>query len=465
MRWLVAVVPSGIDGATEDHYVEAQHWQAALAEARRLRGDSAPLRKCSVELTDDGFSVVDPTVGVCYEVRRSRDVLPPAVPPAPTAEPALDGGAAPGAPPETSDSTPVVAESVAARPRVLYQRPELPRPDSPIAYREVAYVVPPDTDREAIEALLSDGLADAKQAFGDRPNGRLVHLLVYDHSFEHTPLRPPLGTLVWKDWRGDPVLEIPGTDGEPISGVPADPAGPDGTSSEAIHALPAAAAEPAEPPAAPEPTPTVEVPLAPPSAEADTADRAERPSRPPPVSVRRRRSDDELISELFEAMHELRFVSDVASGAEFLLATLSRLLPAEAALVHVFDINTRHFVVVAARCAAGSRVLSYRTPDQDPFILDVMRRVGSVVHPDVAADPRLAGGRWELAGTRPRSLLCGAVRQGGRYLGLIEIANPEGEAPFHQGEVYALDYVCEQLADYLASRPLAHVSDEPSSQT
>jgi hypothetical protein len=267
--------------------------------------------------------------------------------------------------------------------------------------------------------------------------------LVFDHAFEHKPSRSPLATLVWQDWRGEPVLQFPGFDGgqvSPPSGVPSFP-------------------EDTGPPSEPSPPP--------PAAEADVlsalvsaqeqapSSGAEPEARPVPVSTgRRRRSDDELISDLFEAMHELRFMPDVASGAEFLLATLSRVIPAEAALIHVFDINTRHFVVVSARSPTSESVLSYRTPDQDPFFVDAMRREGAFVLPDTASDSRFAGGRWELAGAHPRSVLCGAVRQGGRYLGLVEIANPEGDAPFHQGEVYAVDYVCEQFADFLASRPI-----------
>ena len=50
--------------------------------------------------------------------------------------------------------------------------------------------------------------------------------------------------------------------------------------------------------------------------------------------------------------------------------------------------------------------------------------------------------------------LCGPVKEGGRYLGMIELANPVGDTPFHDGEVNAIDYICEQFADFVASRPI-----------
>ena len=33
-------------------------------------------------------------------------------------------------------------------------------------------------------------------------------------------------------------------------------------------------------------------------------------------------------------------------------------------------------------------------------------------------------------------------------------ANPAGGEAFHDGEVNAVDYICEQFADFVASRPI-----------
>jgi hypothetical protein len=444
----------GEDGPTEEHYdVEARHWQAAFQGAREVLGDSTPLRRCSLELTDDGYCVVDPALGTRYDVRRA----PPEEPLGESAPPETETVASPedrtsSPPPPAESDVPTAPGAPDPLAQVLYQRPEVARPDSPIAYREVAYLVAPGTARETAEALLRTSLPAVTAELGDRPNGRFVYLLVFDHAFERKPSRPPLATLVWKDWRGEPVLQFPGLDGgqvSPPSGVPT---------------LPEDARPPSEPsPPPPAAEPVVDVLSALMSAQEQVpAPEAEPGAGPVPAPTgRRRRSDDELISDLFEAMHELRFMPDVASGAEFLLATLSQVIPAEAVLIHVFDINTRHFVVVSAKSPTSESVLSYRTPDQDPFFAHVMRHVGALVLPDTASDPRFAGGRWDLCGAHPRSVLCGAVRQGGRYLGLVEIANPEGDTPFQQGEVYALDYVCEQFADFLASRPIVLATTVP----
>ena len=158
-------------------------------------------------------------------------------------------------------------------------------------------------------------------------------------------------------------------------------------------------------------------------------------------------------------MHDLHFMQGVADGAEFVIAVIDSIVPCDGVLVHVFDINTRHFVVVRAKGPGSMQVLLHRTPDSDPFFRGVMRRPGSIAIHDVRKDPRVLGPRWDALGVAPQRALCGPVRQGGRYLGMLELVNPMGEAPFHQTEQNAIDYVCEQFAEFLANRPIVLEAD------
>jgi GAF domain-containing protein len=174
----------------------------------------------------------------------------------------------------------------------------------------------------------------------------------------------------------------------------------------------------------------------------------------PRVAALKRRAGEDLIGELFETMHDLHFMQGVADGAEFVIAVIDSIVPCDGVLVHVFDINTRHFVVVRAKGPGSMQVLLHRTPDSDPFFSGVMRRPGSIAVHDVRKDPRVLGPRWDALGVAPQRALCGPVRQGGRYLGMLELVNPMGEAPFHQTEQNAIDYVCEQFAEFLANRPI-----------
>jgi GAF domain-containing protein len=168
----------------------------------------------------------------------------------------------------------------------------------------------------------------------------------------------------------------------------------------------------------------------------------------------RRSPSEDLISELFEEMHQLHFMPDIVTGAEYVLTILGRVLPSEGILIHVFDINARQFVVVRAAGPKSTAVLLHRTPDTFAIFRETFRRARALTFPDVSKLDGFHNGRWELLGVTPQLALCGAVQQGGRYLGVIELANPAGGEAFHDGEVNAVDYICEQFADFVASRPI-----------
>jgi hypothetical protein len=239
----------------------------------------------------------------------------------------------------------------------------------------------------------------------------------------------------------------------------------------AAVAAPAAAAPAAAAPAAaaevlPAPAPnfelTFEAPIARAASPAPTASNpasAERGSRPRIAAESRRRAGEDLIGELFEIMHDLHFATDVAEGAEFVLSVLDELLPCEGVLIHVFDINTSHFVVVRAKGPHAHSVLLQRMSDQDPLVRSVMRTTHAMSVKDAAHDARFTGQRWQSLGVAPRAVLCGGVQLSGRYLGLIEIANPHGGIPFHQSELHAVDYICEQFAAFLSKKPIVLSAD------
>ncbi|HMJ15405.1 MAG TPA: GAF domain-containing protein, partial [Polyangiaceae bacterium] len=180
---------------------------------------------------------------------------------------------------------------------------------------------------------------------------------------------------------------------------------------------------------------------------------------PAPDGVARRRAGEDLISELFETMHELHFMPDLISGAEFVLKVLRKALPCELTLVHVFDINTRQFVVVRASGPGSEKVLLHRTSDSDP-LLSVAMRSRRALRVDAAnGDPRYVSGRWELVAVKPANAVCGAVQEQGRYLGAIELVNPPGGGAFYDSELNALDYICGQFANFVVSRPIIMDAD------
>src|SRR4051812_10403062 len=71
MRWFVEVSRVGENSSDEKYCVEAKQWQAALQEARKLRGDSGPLSKFSIELLDQGYRAVDAELKIRYFVNNA----------------------------------------------------------------------------------------------------------------------------------------------------------------------------------------------------------------------------------------------------------------------------------------------------------------------------------------------------------------------------------------------------------
>jgi hypothetical protein len=517
--------------------------------------------------------------------------------------------------------------------KVIRKREEEATAATPITYREYAYLVRPGMTRTAIETLLWSRFSDIVTRIEDRPKGKFVQLAIFDHAFESRPLRAPLATLAWKDWRGEPVVTYPAfgdpaaPDGQtasmppdpmslaPVGAEPAEtlgavpepvrtrviaeadlvhqvapsvsqlpvpsaPARPPSVASSPVASSPVASSPVSSPVASPPvmpapnitapsglmpspsfPPPVVQAaalvqeplppptfppavlpppvfppavlppPVFPPAAAPATAPaepanpvaengaygdasaalpaalaghaheleeahlelvfddgpassarpalvqaaamHGEPAAKPAPVAAtpepRRYRSSEDLITELFETMHSLLFLPDLVSGAEFILKVLGATLPCELTLVHIFDLNSREFVIVRALGPGSDKLLLHRTPDQEALLDSVMRRRRSLRVDDASGNLHYASGRWALTPVQPSSALCGAVQQHGRYLGAIELVNPSHGGPFFDSEVNALDYVCEQFADFVASRPVVIdpevvlASREPSS--
>jgi hypothetical protein len=323
--------------------------------------------------------------------------------------------------------------------RIQSTRIELPKPEAPITYREDVYVVEPGTSKHSVEVLLLERFERVRAELASSPSGQLVRLAVFDVAFEGRPPHPPLGTLAWKDWRGSPILGFPffGEEAPPMtSSLPPRP----------DHKFDSVAAPP-------NPVPVIEPEKSQPARAASKSNPAPSASAAAAPLAPRRAASDDLIADLFERLAELMFANGVVAAANYLLDALAEVIPTDFAVAQVFDLNTRSFVVVRTRGPGLERALLESTLDTDPLISAVMHGRGAQAF-NAAADERFQRGRWKLAAAPLEHVLCGAARQGGRYLGLVELANPAGGTPFGANEINALDYACEQFAEFVATHPV-----------
>ena len=463
MRWIVDV--SSLEGASappQSYCVEAESWQGALQSARRLRGDESRMAGFSIDITNDGCKAVDPAKKLRYEVKRTSDATPltpgaeappskrrVSAPPRPTAsappKPAADAtvkmqavvvaeNGPSVAKAEPAPPAPVVAKSAPPKvapipiPPILVSREQEATAEVPLTYREYGFALAPSTTEEAAANALLQQLERIQGTLASVPAGKLVNLAAFDRMFEGRPPVLPLATLTWKDWKPEPAIQFP----------------------RRTHKKPAPVAAPV---AAPAPAPVVLAPVvveAPPPPALNIVVAQEPPPvsqtrEKPPVPKRRVRGD-ELISVLFESMHDLNFLRDSIEGGDFCLQLALEKLPSRFALVYLYDIDRREFVVVSAQGAAPDGVVGRRVSENEGTVAAAMRkRRALLLSPEEIAEHASAiGGATHM--------LVAPVMQAGRFLGVLEIADPIDGAAFSELDANAITYMAEQYAEFVAAR-------------
>ncbi len=92
---------------------------------------------------------------------------------------------------------------------LLLTRDEEPTAQNPLTYRERAYLIPRSMSVTEAEAALRFTLAELRAQISAAPRGKFVNLAAFDHRWTDQPDRPPLITLEWRDWRGEPLVDYP----------------------------------------------------------------------------------------------------------------------------------------------------------------------------------------------------------------------------------------------------------------
>lgn len=396
-------------------------------------------------------------------------------------------------PPESVPDTEVQPPAFA----VVASREEEPSKASPLTYREYAYAIPEGSTEDDAEKFIVERFKEIRENLASTQSAKLVNLAVFDHEFKRKPKRPPLVTLVWKDWKGDPEVRFtsrPGVSipppslgkGPPASMPPAE--APKPSQPPQAQAQPVQQEQPAQPPKQPQKQP-VHTPPSTPAAirkkhdkhgpllrtmrsaespaesgapeakprvvaqQAAPAPAARAPATPKPVS------SDEIIADIFESMHDLHFLRDAYEGADFVIALALDKMRCKLGIAQLYDINRREFVVAHAVGPGADNTLGNRTSEHDPMLAEIMnRRTPFVI--DASKDPRFREGRWEHLGGEPTAVLACAVAQGGRFLGIIEIAHTAAEGAFRKADIDGLAYIAESFAEFVAKTGLMFGSEK-----
>ena len=160
---------------------------------------------------------------------------------------------------------------------------------------------------------------------------------------------------------------------------------------------------------------------------------------------------DELIADLFEAMHDLHFLRDAVEGADFCLTLALEKMPARGGIAHLYDIDRREFVITCVRGPGREVALLQRYAENDPILSAAMRKQRALVFADAkTAEAARARSRYKVFGGAA-SLVVAPVLLAGRFLGAFELLNPVDNVPFTDDDGHALTYIAEQFAEFVAS--------------
>ena len=392
--------------------IQAPTWPAALQRGRAEIGESGGVPAgASCNVNPNGTVTIQDA-----RERRRYQIIPAAAPTAPpgTKRPvpsapemrappiATNGpsprGVSPRAPepargqrlaaPQPSSPPPATVENKLI---MLASRDEKPTSSSPIHFRERMYAVPVPLPAGTGEKLATKLLRRVQEEIRQERGAKFIRIELFDHIWKRVPDHLPVVRVEWKDWNKSIEIEFPLEDETRHSEVPR------------VSSVP-----------------------------------------PPPTEDR--------LGAAFEACHDLLFLKNRAEALEFAVHLLEELVPSEATAAFLLDINTDEFRVVAAR-GAGARVRHGQGLPSSGGLLGAASGLSEhavLVLADAAADPRYDEHIDGVPGLDVRALLYRPLVHRGRLFGLLQLANGVANGMFSEADCEVVDYVTQQLSEFVA---------------
>jgi hypothetical protein len=118
----------------------------------------------------------------------------------------------------------------------------------------------------------------------------------------------------------------------------------------------------------------------------------------------------------------------------------------------VLDVEAEEFVVMRALGPHSLEVLTRRTPAIGSHFGECVRRRATLElgQGDIAR----CRAYWQALGVLPRHVIACPILRASGPVGVIELGRVTSKGPFNAGQVRALEYVCEQFAEFVADRPI-----------
>lgn len=414
--WKVSIGGLGTSDSLYEGTVEAPTWPAALQATRKTMGEEGGVPAgASCNVSPNGVVTIQDAR------ERRRYVLAPATAPKappgtkrPVASrpeiepptPTQTRRAAVANPIPTPDPMPARAPSshaVVNAPKpssppptavenklvLLATREEQPTGSSPLHFRERMYAVPIPVEAGTAEKLATKLLREAQNELQDQHGAKFVRIELFDHVWRARPERPAVVRIEWKDWNKSIDIEFP--------------------------------------------------------LQEDARDEPKLSSVPPPPT-------EDRLGVAFEACQDLLFLKNRAEALEFAVHLLEELVPSEATAAFLLDINTDEFRVVAARGTGAHSRKGKGFPSSAGLLgaASALAEHAVLVLANAQKDPRFREKIDGVPGVDVRALLYRPLIHKGRLFGVLQLANGVGHGMFSEADCEVVDYVTQQLSEFVA---------------
>lgn len=370
-------------------------------------------------------------------------------------------------PQEASMSLQAAAEATSFEVVELMRREENASSTSPMTYREYAFAItPPCTDQEATR-FITNQFNQIRLALTNVKTPKMVNLAVFDHVFSQRPERPPQVTLAWKDWKGEAALQYPGRDAEsaktssgeggkrneqvapaPNAALAAEGKSRTDATMEPLPLLSNNAKKQARLRAKSSPQASAPTPGPPPSTQPVAQPVVQTESGQHMVQLHADSpSDEEIIVDVFDAMHDLYFYRDAYEAAEFIVNLAIDTMNCDVGLAQLYDINRQEFVVVHAVGPSAQLVLGHRTFERDALLYQIASTGAPIVidTPDIIYHAQ----RWQKLGITPSSVLACVVVHSDRMLAILELGHETPNQSFRKIDRDVLAYMANSYGEFI----------------
>jgi hypothetical protein len=330
-----------------------------------------------------------------------------------------------------------------------------------------ALAVWPDSPRTPLEQLILTHLSGLIEQLALRPEQACLVVAAFDHAFHQVPIRPPLAAAVWGGSYGDvPSVRWAGEAASTWPEIAPSGAGlgfrtPGDSGTVMVPAVRLGGAQPESSPLASPPAKEAQIPTAMVArSEADRGKGKKRevraPDTPTAPEIPSRRSGPRTESLLFMAFDALNPIYECETWSEsvsVVLGALTKLLPAEAAAVYLYDESTGAMRLEALRSSG-------KPPQSDIHVAMGQGLLGAcagqsvpLALTEVGRDSRFGSVLASALEIRPASLLGAPVEHQDRLFGAVELINRTGRPGFSGGEVEAAAYAGRMLGERLSVLP------------